>query len=328
MTSPTGTSAMPSTTLGSSTIPMTMLGLGAWSFGGSQWAGQDDDKSTAALQASFDAGVTHLDTARAYGNGKSEQVCAEFLKGKRDKVYVATKGNIGPEAKPEEIRAQLKASLKDLQTESVDLYYLHWPRTGKDLKPVMAELEKARGEGKIKAIGISNFTVEHMESIADVCTVDAHQLCYNAFWRPLEREVIPYCVENNIAVVTYSSIAQGILTGKFGHERPSFPEGDQRNGNTLFSDDAWPHIAKGVTAMKALAEKAGQPLVNLAVQWVASRPGVASILLGARDEAQAKANAATLAQPIDAGILDEFTAISDEACKGVPDTGNIFQYYP
>ncbi len=321
------TTTMPQATIPPVPKPHGVLGLGCWAFGGAAWGGQDDDRSRGAIQAAFDAGMNHFDTARAYANGKSERVLAPFLADHRDAVFLATKGNAA-NAEASEIRGQLEASLGDLGVDSVDLYYMHWPRSGKDMKPVLEEMEKARGEGLIKAIGVSNFSVQQMEDVKGVAKIDAHQLCYNLLWRPLEDEVIPYCRENGIAVVTYSSIAQGILTGKFGRERPEFPEGDQREKNTLFDRDAWPHVAAGVERMEAVAEREGQPLVHLAIQWVTRQPGVTSVLLGARDAEQAAQNAAACATPVSDTAIDELTAISDDVLPHIPATGNIFQYYP
>ena len=319
---------MPTTTIPPTDKPQGVLGLGCWAFAGAAWGGQDDDASAAAIEAALDAGMNHLDTARAYGNGKSERVIAPFLRDRRDDIFLATKGNVGDDADPKQIRSQLEASLKDLGVDSVDLYYLHWPRSGKDLKPVLEEMEELRGEGRFAALGVSNFSVEQMDDASKVARIDAHQLCYNLLWRPLEQEIIPYCEQHGIAVVTYSSIAQGILTGKFGKQRPEFPEGDQREKNTLFDRDAWPHVADGVERMQRVAEREGQPLVNLAIQWVARRPGVTSVLLGARSAEQAEQNAAAYAKPVSDDALAELTTISDDVTPHIPDTGNIFKYYP
>ena len=327
MTETSSTNTMPQTTIPPVGKPHGVLGLGCWAFGGGAWGGQDDDQSRAAIEAALDAGMNHFDTARAYAQGKSERVIAPFVQANREQVFLATKGN-APKATAADIRQQFEASLEDLGVDSVDLYYIHWPRTGKDMKPVLEEMEKMRSEGLIKAIGVSNFSVEQMQDVSTVAKVDAHQLCYNLLWRPLEAEVIPYCRENGIAVVTYSSMAQGILTGKFGPQRPDFPQGDQREKNTLFDRGAWPHIAAGVERMQAIAQREGQPLVNLAVQWVARQPGVVSVLLGARSAQQAAQNAAAYAKPVSDEALAELTAISDEVIPHIPDTGNIFQFYP
>ncbi|MEM1026488.1 MAG: aldo/keto reductase [Planctomycetota bacterium] len=310
-----------------STEHLTKLGLGCWAFGGAQWGGQDDKLSYEALEASFAAGITHLDTARAYANGASERVLAPFLAKHRGSTFLATKGNAW-NAKPEEICAQLEASLEDLGVDHVDLYYMHWPVSKIDMKPLFSELEAAREQKLIKRIGVSNFSVRHMEDVSQVAKIDAHQVGYSLLWRKAEAEVMPYCREHGISVVTYSSMAQGILTGKFGHSLPTFPEGDDRTKVALFDPQAWPHIADAVEAMKSLAEKEGQPLVNLAVQWVARQLGVVSVLLGARNREQAIQNAATLERPVADETLSELTKISDEACRHLPNQPNIFGFNP
>ncbi len=315
------------TRIGDAERPLGRLGLGCWAFGGEQWGGQAEADSHAALDAAIAGGITHLDTARAYGNGASERVLRPFLDRHRDRVFLATKGNAW-NADPAELRHELEASLHDLGVDHVDLYYLHWPKSDADMKPLLAAIEDARSGGLVRAIGVSNFSVEQMRDVSSVARVDAHQLGYSLLWRPAEEEVIPYCLEHGIAVVSYSSLAQGILTGKFGPDVPAFPAGDQRPDVALFDPDAWPHIHDAVSQMKRLADAEGQPLVNLAVQWVASRPGVASVLVGARNARQAQQNAVTLARPVSADTLEALTRISDEACRHLPHQPNIFGFNP
>ncbi len=306
-------------------MPQNPMGLGCWSFGGG-WGEQDDAASRAAMQAAWDAGMNHLDTARGYGRGRSERLVGEFLRaeGRREKAFLATKGAGSAEG----IVKQLDTSLADLGLDGVDLYYIHWPRSDKDMRPVMEALEGAREAGKLKAIGVSNFSVEQMQQVNEVGTINAHQMCYNMFWRYPEKDLIPYCVENNIAVVTYSSIAEGILSGKFGPQRPTFGEGDHRNESVLFDQDVYPHLHEATEKLKPIAEEAGRSLVHLAIRWVLSRPFVTTALVGCRNAEQAAQNAAAGAGEIDPAVFDRMTAISDEAFAKVPDTGNIFRYYP
>lgn len=303
-----------------------VLGLGCWSFGGAQWGGQDDEDSLAAMEAGLRCGMSHFDTAQGYGRGRSERVVGQFLQGRRDEIFLATKGNCA-DRDPGEMLEFVESSLERLGTDAIDLYYIHWPRKGRDLRPAMEGLEAARQEGKIRAIGVSNFSVEQMEQISDVGRIDAHQLCYNLFWRYPEREIIPFCAANGIAVVTYSSIAQGILTGKFPRQC-SFPDGDSRAGMLLFDKDVWPHVHEGVERLKELAGQADRPLTHLAIRWVASRPNVTSVLVGARNADQVRQNAEAMAGDIPADIFDRMTEISDDVMKYVPDVGNIFRYYP
>lgn len=316
----------PVITIKPSDKPQCALGLGCWVFGGAQWGGQEDADSMKAMQAAYDLGLNHFDTAAGYGGGRSEKLVGEFLQGKREDVYLATK--FFPSEQTEAfVFQQLNQSLEYLQTDYVDLYYIHWPQTGKDLRPVMDALEKARAQGKLKAIGVSNFSPEQMAQVAEVGTIDAHQLCYNLFWRVAEAEIIPYCVEHDIAVVTYSSIAQGILTGKFPQE-PEFREGDQRGKTIFFDEGVWPHVYEGVEQLKALSAECGRSLTHLAIRWVLEQPGLASELVGAREDVQLRENAAALEGDICPCVFERMTAISEEVISHLPEAGNIFRFYP
>ncbi len=302
------------------------VGLGCWAFGGRQWGGQDDADSLSAMQAALRCGMNHFDTAAAYGNGRSESVVGQFIQDKRDQIFLATKGN-SYDASGDTIRKSIDESLERLGVDAIDLYYIHWPSKGKDLRPVMEALEEGRSAGKIRAIGVSNYSVEQMQQVSEVGRIDAHQLCYSLLWRFGERDVIPYCAENNIAVVSYSSIAQGILTGKFARD-VEFPDTDQRKNMILFAPEAWPHVYEAVEQFKALAARADRPLTHLAIRWVAARKDITSVLVGARNAKQAEQIAAAMQGEIAPEILDEMTAISDEVAPKIPDVGNIFRWYP
>ena len=305
------------------------LGLGCWVFGGKHWAGQDENDSRAVMEAALRRGMNHFDTAEDYGDGKSETMIGEFLSRdyhRRDGMFIATKG-LAMEPTGEAITTLLERSLSRLGVECVDLYYVHYPLRDRDMRPIFEALEQAREQGKLRAIGVSNFTVAQMTQAAQVCTIRGHQLCYNALWRFAEDEVIPYCRENKIAVVTYSSIAQGILTGKFPLQ-PHFAEGDLRAETVHFEPAVWPHVHAAVEKLKALAKEAGRPLAHLAIRWVARNPDITSVLVGARNTVQLNELAGAMTGKIDDAILDRMTAISDELRPHIPDTGNIFRYYP
>lgn len=306
------------------------LALGCWAMGGSEWGGQSDSDSLAALREATSRGVNHIDTAEGYGSGHSEEVIGRFIKEEfkdRDKLFLATKGF--PNSDPGyEMDKKLEKSLRRLQTDYVDLYYFHWPREGMDLRPLMERLEKARGQGKIKAIGVSNFTVEQMESLSEAGQIDAHQLGYNLFWRYPQRDTIPYCIDHDISVVTYSSLAEGTLTGKFPRD-VEFEEGDHRKDSSVFfEENTWPKVYEGVEKLKELAAEVDQPVMYLGLQWLASRVGVTSVLVGARNGEQARQNAGALADPVSDEILHKVDAIGEEVFAVLPDTGNIFRFYP
>jgi myo-inositol catabolism protein IolS len=306
--------------------PHVPLALGCWTFGPDQWTGKEDTNLLTAMETALDLGIGHFDTAADYGDGYSERLLGRFLKGRREAAFVASK------ADTDDIRAavmveQVQRSLERLQTDFIDLYYIHWPRKGKDLRPLMEGLETARSRGLIGAIGASNFSVEQMAQIQEVGTINAHQLCYNLFWRYAEQDIIPYCRENRIAVTTYSSIAHGILSGKFPRDL-RFEPGDQREGILLFKPDVWPHVHEGVGQLKALALDVGRPLSHLAIRWVLHQPDITLPLVGARNAEQVRQNAEALVGDIPTETFQRMTAISDQVMKHVPNTGNVYLFYP
>lgn len=302
------------------------LALGGSVFGPPAWQADARAQFWEAMETALALGVNHFDTASGYGGGQSEELIGEFLQGRRERVFLATKAAVdrfgrGP------MLEEVHASLKRLRTDVIDLYYIHWPRRGHDMRPAMEDLELARQQGKVRAVGVSNFSVADMEQVAQVGRIDAHQLGYNLIWRFPEREVIPYCAAHDIAVVTYSSIAQGVLTGKFP-EQPQFGAEDNRAGTVHFDADVWPHVYAGVEDLKRASADAGRPLSDLAIRWVLERPFVNTAVVGARTPGQVQRNVAALAGVISSQTFAAMTAISDRVMLHVPDTGNVYRYYP
>ncbi len=315
---------IPKVRIGGSKCEATVFGLGAWVFGGGAWGGQEDEDCYATLKAAVGAGITHIDTAQGYSSGRSEELIGHLLPDFRDEVFLASKTSMSD---AEKVSGIVDRSLERLKTDHLDLMYIHWPKTGVDMRPFMEELEKEREKGKILGIGVSNFSIEQMEHVMEVGTIDAHQFCYNMIWRFPERELMPFCREHNIAGVTYSSIAQGILTGKFG-PKPEFKEGDNRGNTVPFDPEVYPHVYAGVQEMKKIADKIGRPLVHLAIRWLTVQPGVSSVLIGARTPDQLDDNLAAMKGDISEDVFKQLREIADGIMKHIPDVGNIFRYYP
>ena len=305
---------------GRSMLPMAL--------GGSWYATDADDGSLrAAMEAAYASGVRHFDTAAGYGNGRSETLLGSFLADKgRDDIFVASKSDTD-ELTSAAILAEVDGSLARLNLDRIDLYYIHWPRAGRDMRPTMEGLERARAEGKIGAIGVSNFSIEQMRQVAEVGRIDVHQLGYNLLWRYAEPELIPFCISNHIAVVAYSALAHGILTGKFGRDLNLAP-GDQRHTILPFRADIWPHVYAGVEEMRGLASELDLPLATLAIRWILHRPGIDAVVAGARNAEQASANVAALVPAIPDAAFERMTEISDRIATHVPDVGNLFDHYP
>ncbi|MDX2005439.1 MAG: aldo/keto reductase [Meiothermus sp.] len=305
------------------------LGMGGSFYGLDHARREGEAEILEALEAALEQGITHLDTATDYGDGYSERLLGRFLRAdpaRRGQVFLASKANLD-EVSAGAIRGAIEASLEHLQTDSIDLYYLHWPRTGQDLRPWMEGLEAARREGKIRAVGVSNFSVAQMDQLAEVGRIDAYQLGYNLLWRFGERDLLPYCRERGIAVVAYSALAHGILAGRYGPGL-EFAPSDQRWSITLFREGVWPRVHAAVEGLKQVAARADLPLAHLAVRWLLSRPGVTSVLISAKNREQVLSNRAALEARIPAAALEELTALSDQVIAAIPDEGNPFGYHP
>lgn len=308
--------------IGSSPLTLPPLAFGGSWFVPYSAPGEADADLLAAMQAAFEGGVRHFDTGAGYGGGHSEELYGRFVADKRDRVFIASKANPA-EPTAQSMYDMVLGSLRRLGVERIDLYYIHWPRTGWDMRPSMEGLERARAEGKIGAVGVSNFSVADMEQVREVGTIDAHQLGYNLTWRFLEADVIPYCAQHDIKVLCYSTMAHGILTGKFGRD-PGLRDGDQRHRILPFRADVWPHVYEGVEKLKAIAAELDRPLAHLAVRWTLAQPGISAVIIGGRNAEQVAAVTPSLAGAIPAEAMARITAISDEIVKHMPRADNLF----
>jgi aryl-alcohol dehydrogenase-like predicted oxidoreductase len=279
----------------------------------------------------FDSGINHFDTAQSYHNGQGECVFSECIEHwQREQIILASKMEL-KKSKDETLEG-VKASLKNLNTDYLDIFYIHWPLGDTDPRPMMEGLEECRTKGMIKGIGVSNFSVEQLELLAEVGTVDIVQFCYNLLWRKHEEDLIPYCLQHDIGMIAYSALAQGILTGKYPEDYVPGND-DARARSVFFRDDAWPAVYESVLKMKYLGDEAGKSLVELAITWILRQDAVLSVLIGARSTGQVARNVSAVSGSVndiivDDIILDKLTHISHELEKKIPDTGNIFQYYP
>jgi aryl-alcohol dehydrogenase-like predicted oxidoreductase len=297
--------------LGRSKIEISAILFGGWQAGKSGWTSINDDDTVAAHRAAFDSGITTFDTAEAYGEGYSERILAQALGDKRDQIVIATKvwaGNL----KRDKVIEACERSLKNLNTDRIDLYQIHWPSGsfGSDVVPIeetMGALNELKQQGKIRAIGVSNFSRAQIEEAAQYGRVDSLQPPYSLFWRQLESDAMPYCEANKISVLAYSPLAQGLLTGKFkrGHK---FEEGDNRANNRLFQGETYERAQGALDRLRPLADKYGVTLGQLALAWLIAQPQTAAIV-GARNAEQATQNAVAGDVEIDEDDLDAIDAI-------------------
>jgi len=298
--------------LGKSNVKASVITYGAWAIGGTMWGGSDEDDAVKAIHASIDAGVTSIDTAPIYGYGKSEELVAKAIAGKRDKVQLFTKfglrwdstdgeyffelkedgktTKIYRNAKKKSIIAECEQSLKRLKTDHIDLYQCHWRDHSTELDETMEALAQLLKEGKILAAGVSNFTAEEIEQSNKLVQIASDQPPYSMVLRDIEKEVLPYCRENNVGVIVYSPLQRGLLTGKFKPDH-KFAPGDHRASQPHFQPDFIKRVNEFLETLKPLADKHQTSLGNLVLAWTIAQPGITAALVGARDAEQASENA-------------------------------------
>jgi aryl-alcohol dehydrogenase-like predicted oxidoreductase len=280
--------------LGSSKIKISPIVMGTWQAGKEMWVGIDDRESITAIRAAYDAGITTFDTAEAYGNGHSERIVAKALSSVRDRVVYATKV-FANHLRHEQVIKACERSLKNLATDLIDLYQIHWPsgsfNTPKvPIEETMRALTELKTQGKIRAIGVSNFSRTQLDEATKYGDIVSLQPPYSLFWRYVETAAMPYCADNDITILAYSPMAQGLLTGKFGTNH-NFAKGDHRIKNRLFQPEIYRRVLSALDKLRAIAENYSCTLGQLALAWVISHPGTCAIA-GARNNEQATLNAA------------------------------------
>jgi len=279
--------------LGKSEIQISTIIMGTFQAGKDKWAGIDDTRSAGAIRTAFESGITTFDSAEAYGKGHSERILGAALADVRDQVVLATKVSPNRLGYSQVLNA-CHSSLKNLGTDYIDLYQVHWPSGsfGGKIVPIeetMAAMMKLKGQGKIRAIGVSNFSQAQVAEAAQYGSVDSIQAPYSLFWRHVEKKTMAYCIDNNISILAYSPMAQGLLTGKFGPEH-KFQKGDHRSKNKLFQPQNYQRAQQALARLRPIADQLDVNLGQLALAWVAVHPGVCAIA-GARNAQQAIVNA-------------------------------------
>jgi aryl-alcohol dehydrogenase-like predicted oxidoreductase len=291
---------MQTRTLGDSDLAITPLGFGAWAIGGGGWAfgwsAQDDRASVAAIHEALDLGFNWIDTAPVYGLGHSEEVVARALAGRLTKPLVFTKcgrvwddrREIGKRLTAASIRAECEASLRRLAIERIDLYQIHWPEPDEDVEEGWTELARLKDEGKVRWIGVSNFSVGQLERARRIAPVTSLQPPYSLLRREVEPELLPFCRQHGIGVLAYSPMASGLLTGAWSHERlADLPEDDWRkHKNPLFREPGFTsHLAR-VERIRAIAARHATSVGAVALAWVLANPAVTGAIVGARRPGQ------------------------------------------
>jgi len=296
-------------TLGSSDIEVSVIGLGCWAIGGWMWGGTDDEKAIAAIQKAIDVGMVFLDTAAIYGFGHSEQIVGKAIEGRREEIVLATKCGlvwdhatdnlsfvdkegraIYRDLTKENILKEAEESLRRLKTDWVDLYQCHRPDDLTPAEETMEALNLLLEQGKIRAIGVSNFPVKMIKDFRQYGTVHSDQPRYSMLDRTIEAEHLPYYRENNMGILAYSPLEQGILTGKVTLDR-EFPELDYRRDRPWFQKKNLKRALDFLEKLKPMAADHGKTLAQLAANWVICQDELMVPLVGARTPEQVIENA-------------------------------------
>lgn len=297
--------------LGNSDIKVTPLALGTWAFGSDRWWGKQCNlDSQKTIYRALELGINFIDTAPIYGNGHSETVVGQALKKKklREGVVLATKAGLRwehPESessfhnlKRESILEEIDASLSRLKTDVIDLYQVHFPDPDTSIEETAETLYKLYQQGKIKAVGVSNFSVNQMQEFMQFCPLHCLQPPYNMFRREVEEEILPFCIKNNIAVLAYSPLNNGILTGKFFFGE-KIPQDKVRSINYDLREENFAINKEIILKLKDVASKYKKSLTHLALNWVIAQKGITCAIVGARTPRQIEENIGVLGWKID-----------------------------
>jgi aryl-alcohol dehydrogenase-like predicted oxidoreductase len=285
--------------LGDSDLALTPIGIGAWAIGGAGWAfswgSQDDADSIAAIRKALDHGVNWIDTAAVYGLGHSEEVVARALEGVPSKPYLFTKcariwnerGEIGKCLKADSIRRECEASLRRLKVDVIDLYQIHWPEPDEDIEEGWTTLARLKEEGKVRWIGVSNFSVPQLRRAQSIAPITSLQPPYSLVTRDVEAEILPFCRNHGIGVIVYSPMKAGLLSGAMTLERAlNLPPDDWRRRNPAFQE---PHLSRNLQLAAKLAEigaRHGRTAGEAAIAWTLRHPSVTAAIVGMRSAGQ------------------------------------------
>ncbi|RKR07602.1 aryl-alcohol dehydrogenase-like predicted oxidoreductase [Kushneria sinocarnis] len=312
---------METVTLPNSDLTPSRIALGTWAIGGWMWGGTDEKQSIDTIQSAVERGITCIDTAAVYGFGRSEEIVGRALKegGIRDQVVLATKCGLnwndnGPyrDASRARIQKEVEDSLRRLQTDRIDLYQLHWPDPTREVSEAAETLRELREAGRIRAVGISNFSVEQMREFEKICPLSTLQPPYNLFEREIERDILPAVREDNVGTLTYGALCRGLLSGKMKRDT-TFEGDDLRNNDPKFQQPRFEQYISAVEKLDAYAqEHYGKRVLHLALRWLLDQPGVSVALWGARRPDQLDPANEVMGWSLNDQAMRDINAILDE----------------
>jgi aryl-alcohol dehydrogenase-like predicted oxidoreductase len=282
-------------TISGTNLEASRVGLGTWAMGGWMWGGTDEDESVRTIRAALDQGINLIDTAPAYGFGRSEEIVGRAVaeSGKREQVILSTKvglewrdGNVFRNATRERILGEIEDSLRRLRTDHIDIYHVHWPDPLVPIEETAETMSLLYRQGKIRAVGVSNYSPQQMERFRAVAPLHAVQPPYNLFEREIEKDVLPFALQNGISTLTYGSLCRGLLSGRMKPDT-QFTGDDLRGIDPKFQPPRYAQYLLAVARLDHFArENYGKRVLDLAIRWTLDQPGVSVALWGARKPGQ------------------------------------------
>jgi aryl-alcohol dehydrogenase-like predicted oxidoreductase len=302
-------------TLGRTALQVTPLGMGCWPITGITSIDVNEADSLATIRAAFDAGIHFFDTAYCYGfEGESERMIARVLGHDRDKIVLATKGGIhwveGKQARcgrPETLRRECDESLRRLQTDRIDLYYLHAPDPNVPIEESAGAIGELIQQGKVLSAGLSNASTEPLTRFHAVCSLTAYQPHFNMLQREIEDSQLPWCIEHGVAAVVYWPLMKGLLAGHLPREHV-FDAKDGRRKYPMFSGDEWRKNQDFLDVLRALSAELGRPVSQIVLNWTIQRAGITVALCGAKRPHQIRENAEAMSWTLTPGQIARINA--------------------
>ena len=305
--------------LGKTNIKVSEFALGCWPFaGGSVWGTQDKSDSISTVHAALDNGINFFDTAEGYNDDyHSESILGEALVNRRNRSVIATKIS-PPNLLPQKIEDACNNSLKRLSTDFIDLYQIHWPNHDINMEDSINELNKLVDKGKIRSLGVCNFGVDDLNEILNLGVFSTDQLPYNLLWRPIEEEILPECKKNNIGIICYSPLAQGLLTGRY-RNADEVPDGISRsrlfNKNRPLSnhDDEGceNEVFKCINKIQEIAKTLGENSAKISLSWVRQQSNITSLLVGARNTKELEMNLSAFEYDLSTELIKELSDLTN-----------------
>ena len=281
-------------------LEVSVIGYGAWGIGGAPfWKNEGDKKSIDSIKASFDQGINIFDTAPVYGFGHSEELIGKALKPVREKVIIATKcglrwdkeslSALRKDASRKSILEEIDQSLKRLGTDWIDLYQVHWPDVETSHQETMEILLEIQEQGKIRSIGVSNYSAAQIKECSQYAKIISLQPEYSLLAREIEKETVPLCIENNIGIIAYSPLSSGVLTGKYD-KNTKFKDWRGKGIIGTFAGEGYTKNISKVDMLKVIALEEGKTCGQVAINWVLRQPGLTTALVGVKNPVQMEEN--------------------------------------